>query len=168
MLVLSPGAYHWMIFKYLKKSLRFSLLSRKILLSLHTWEQSHYKEVPRWGVSNGARHNWKCFLAFKKFKVFFLNFIYFWYIKMCHKLYHFIWGIWWFHRSKDFEAMKAEEVGHSAQIQPKSQFLFHKNLPPRDFSIMTLVMAIYFKVKDVTVNQSSSKKPTKKFHIFLP
>ena len=25
-----------------------------------------------------------------------------------------------------------------AQIQPKSQFLFHKNLPPRDFSIMTL------------------------------
>ena len=23
-------------------------------------------------------------------------------------------------------------------IQPKSQFLFHKNLPPRDFSIMTL------------------------------
>ena len=26
-----------------------------------------------------------------------------------------------------------------AQIQPKFQFLFHKNLPPRDFSIMTLV-----------------------------
>ena len=26
---------------------------------------------------------------------------------MCHKLSHFIWGIWWFHRSKDFEAMKA-------------------------------------------------------------
>ena len=25
-----------------------------------------------------------------------------------------------------------------AQIQPKSQFLFHKNLPPRDLSIMTL------------------------------
>ena len=25
----------------------------------------------------------------------------------------------------------------SDQIQPKSQFLFHKNLPPRDFSIMT-------------------------------
>ena len=25
-----------------------------------------------------------------------------------------------------------------AQIQPKSQLLFHKNLPPRDFSIMTL------------------------------
>ena len=37
-------------------------------------------------------------------------------------------------RSKDFEAMKA---GMSAQ--PKSQFLFHKNLPPRAFSIMTLV-----------------------------
>ena len=27
-----------------------------------------------------------------------------------------------------------------AQIQLKSQFLFHKNLPPRDFSIMTLVV----------------------------
>ena len=25
-----------------------------------------------------------------------------------------------------------------AQIQPKCQFLFHKNLPPRDFSILTL------------------------------
>ena len=29
----------------------------------------------------------------------------------------------------------------SAQIQPKPQFLFHKNLPPRDFSIMILVKA---------------------------
>merc|ERR1711894_163891 len=28
----------------------------------------------------------------------------------------------------------------AAQIQPKSQFLFHKNLPPRDFSLMTLVL----------------------------
>ena len=26
---------------------------------------------------------------------------------MYHKLCHFIWCIWWFHRSKDFEAMKA-------------------------------------------------------------
>ena len=25
--------------------------------------QSHYREVLRWEVSNGARHNWKCFLA---------------------------------------------------------------------------------------------------------
>ena len=35
------------------------------------------------------------------------------------------------HRSKDFEAMKAA-------ICPKSQFLFHENIPPRDFFIMTL------------------------------
>ena len=48
--------------------------------------------------------------------------------------YHFIWGIWWFHKSKDFEAMKAEK----SAIQPKSQFLFHKNLPPRDFSALLL------------------------------
>ena len=27
-----------------------------------------------------------------------------------------------------------------AQIQPKSQFLFHKDFPPQDFSIMTLLM----------------------------
>ena len=25
----------------------------------------------RWGVTNGARHNWKCFLAYENFKVFF-------------------------------------------------------------------------------------------------
>ena len=31
----------------------------------------------------------------------------------------------------------ASKVAEPAQIQPKSQFLFHKNLPPRDFS-MTL------------------------------
>ena len=29
---------------------------------------------------------------------------------MCRKLCHLIWGIWWFHRSKDFEAMKAEKL----------------------------------------------------------
>ena len=32
----------------------------------------------------------------------------------------------------------ASKVAQPAQIQPKSQFLFHKNLPPRDFSLMTL------------------------------
>ena len=39
------------------------------------------------------------------------------------------------------EEMKkpASKVAEPAQIQPKSQFLFHKNLPPRDFSIMTLI-----------------------------
>ena len=32
----------------------------------------------------------------------------------------------------------ASKVAKPAQIQPKSQFLFHKNLPTGDFSIMTL------------------------------
>ena len=32
----------------------------------------------------------------------------------------------------------ASKVAKTAQIQPKAQFLFHKNLPPGDFSIMTL------------------------------
>ena len=30
----------------------------------------------------------------------------------------------------------------SAQIQPKSQFLFHKNLPPRDFSIYDFALCV--------------------------
>ena len=34
----------------------------------------------------------------------------------------------------------ASKVAEPAQIQPKSQFLFRKNLPPRDFSIMTLIL----------------------------
>ena len=33
----------------------------------------------------------------------------------------------------------ASKVAEPAQIQPKSQFLFHKNLPPQDFSMMTLI-----------------------------
>ena len=33
----------------------------------HIFRQSHYREVPWWGVSNGARHNWKCFLAYLRF-----------------------------------------------------------------------------------------------------
>ena len=36
--------------------------------------------------------------------------IFFKYIKMCCKLCLFIWGIWWFHRSKDFEAIKSGKL----------------------------------------------------------
>ena len=43
---------------------------------------------------------------------------------MCHKLCHFIWDIWWFHRSKDFEAMKA---GKSA-IQPRLSCQYSENM----------------------------------------
>ena len=50
---------------------------------------------------------------------------------MCHKLYHFI-------GQKILKLNEGRKVGHSVQIQPKSQFLFHKNLPPWDLSIMTL------------------------------
>ena len=85
-------------------------------ICLCTRKQCHYREVPRWGVSNRARHNWNCFLAYKKFEVFLQNFICFWYIKMCHIYQKHFWGTWWFHRSKDFEAMKAEK----SAIRPKS------------------------------------------------
>ena len=36
----------------------------------------------------------------------------------------------------------ASKVAKRAQIQPKSQYLFHKNLPQRDFSIMTLHLLV--------------------------
>ena len=34
-------------------------------ISSPAWIQSHHREVPRRGVSNGTRLNWKCFLAYK-------------------------------------------------------------------------------------------------------
>ena len=43
--------------------------------SITTWTssgRSHYREVPHWDVSNWARHNWKCFLAYNLFFLFFL------------------------------------------------------------------------------------------------
>ena len=36
----------------------------------------------------------------------------------------------------------ASKVAEPAQIQPKSQFLFHINLLPWDFSIMTLIVCV--------------------------
>ena len=42
---------------------------------------------------------------------------------MCHKLCHFIWDIWWFHRSKDFEAMKAGKLA----IWPWMICLYNEN-----------------------------------------
>ena len=48
--------YSWF---HLKKYLKYKNLA-------HCYSQSHYREVLRWGVSNGARHNWKRFLAYKK------------------------------------------------------------------------------------------------------
>ena len=41
----------------------------------------------------------------------------------------------------------ASKVAEPAQIQPKSQFLFHKNLPPQDFSLMTLQVGMKNVVK---------------------
>ena len=83
-------------------------------LLIRGFSQSHYREVPRWGVSNGARHNWKCFLAYKNLKCFFkascifdasicaTNYI------ISFEVYDgFIW-------SKHFEAMKAGTLA----IQP--------------------------------------------------
>ena len=43
----------------------------------------------------------------------------------------------------------ASKVAEPAQIQPKSQILFHKNLPPRDFSLMTLRIPILLQFANV-------------------
>ena len=40
----------------------------------------------------------------------------------------------------------ASKVAEPAQIQPKSQFLIHKNLPPQDFSLMTLIPMLKLKL----------------------
>ena len=43
---------------------------------------------------------------------------------MCWKICHLIWGIWWFHRSKDFEAMKAGKLA----IRPWLSCPYNKNM----------------------------------------
>ena len=54
----------------------------------------------------------------------------------------------------------ASKVAEPAQIQPKSQFLFHKNLPPRDFSLMTLTVgdAFYCQVSYILESHNLLKK----------
>ena len=61
----------------------------------------------------------------------------------------------------------ASKVAKPAQIQPKSQFQFHKNLPTRDFSIMTLTEGLqsinqmsyfgFFHMYDLEVSNFISK-----------
>ena len=43
---------------------------------------------------------------------------------------------------KRFWSYEGRKAGHLAQIQPKYQFLFHKHLPPRDFSLMILPITV--------------------------
>ena len=47
---------------------------------------------------------------------------------------------------KRFWSYEGRKVEHSAKIQPKSQFLFHKYLPPRDFPITTLTTSNKFQI----------------------
>ena len=96
------------------------------------WMQSHYREDPWWGVSNGARNNWKFFLAYKRFHISLIN-------QNVPKIISFHLRYMMVSLVKIFWSYKGRTVGHLAQIQPKSQFLFHNNLLPQDFSIMTLL-----------------------------
>ena len=63
--------------------------------------------------------------------MFFLNFI------LCQKCFYCIQCFYFFFAHENMKK-SASKVAKPAQIQPKSQFMFHKNLPTRDFSIMTL------------------------------
>ena len=49
---------------------------------------------------------------------------------MCHKLYTISFEV--------YDGFISQKILKLAQNQPKSQFLFHKNLSPRDFTVMTL------------------------------
>ena len=61
----------------------------------------------------------------------------FFYFILCQKCFH---RLQCFKKKFAYENMKktALKVADLAQCKPKSQFLLFKNLPPRDFSIMTL------------------------------
>ena len=58
----------------------------------------------------------------------------------------------------------ASKVAEPAQIQPKSQILFHKNLPPRYLSIMTLPGVLGGKK---TLFQKTSKQKNEFFDLLL-
>ena len=80
----------------------------------------------------------------------FLSLIFF-FKKKKHRFFNFILCQKCFHRlqcflKKIFCPCKHKNTGlkscRTGPNPPKSQFLFHKSLPPRDFSIMTLKMTI--------------------------
>ena len=67
------------LFPFLDKNLCKVCVQLAFVISVfqkfqHAWSQSHCREVPRWAVFNGARHNWKCFLTNKKIRVCFFKF----------------------------------------------------------------------------------------------
>ena len=72
----------------------------------------------------------KIFLTFKK--IVFFSFI------LCQKCFHRLKCFLKFFFAHENMKKPASKVAEPAHIQLKSQFLFHKNLPPRDFSLMTL------------------------------
>ena len=50
----------------------------------------------------------------------------------------------------------ASKVAKPAQIQPKSQFLFHKNFPRRDFSLMTLYVSVGSRKRDLYQSEAKN------------
>ena len=69
------------------------------------------------------------------------------YINMCAKLYHLVWGIWWFHGSKCFEAMKAGKLA----IRPRLSCQYSKNM----------LMDLPSSVKKRCLKKNTSKIKTK-------
>ena len=62
---------------------------------------------------------------------------------MCHTLCHFIWDIWWFHRSKDIEVMKAGKLA----IRP------WKSCPYTEYTLVDLPSSVVLSKLDALVYQ---------------
>ena len=103
--------------------------------------QSHYREVRRWGVSNRTRHNWKYFLAYNKLKLIFKNYHTFFNTSKCAANYVISFEMYDGFIAQKILKLWRQESWQFSQIQPKSQFLCHKNFPTLDFSLMTLAGA---------------------------
>ena len=79
------------------------LILKSHALFFYEWNPSHDRSViEKFCGEVSIMEQLKMFPSLWKILSFFFNFIYFWYIKMCYKSYHFIWDIWWFHRSNNF------------------------------------------------------------------
>ena len=91
--------------------------------------QSHYRKVPRQGVSNRTRNNWKCLLAYKKIQTPFQNNLKFFNTSKCSPNYVFHLRYMIFSYVKLWRQENWPFGPNPAQIQPKSQFLFSEKSP---------------------------------------
>ena len=99
-------------------------------------KQGHYREVPRWGASNGAQLP-------TKLKIFLPSFIYFFYFILWNFLVQTLQCFFFCFKKRLFLYLNHNLPRPFFSVLPTGpkpaqiSFPVHKNLPPRDFSIMT-------------------------------